>query len=173
MDKDALPTWIGNGINTGCFGATTLACAGTSALPCGGGAARAFGTITINGSGVSCKKVFFDDGTWAYVCNSSAVSVNINGVTVSVGTSSGSTASALASALANQINSNPSLVGLVIANSAGNQVFVHGAQGSADPAMIALYPWATSCSYNFGNFTSCAFSASLTSVSTMGTRPPL
>lgn len=170
--------WLGTGLYSGCVGTTTLGCLGSSSLSCQAtsGNVTAYGSITLT-----------DNGTciWNHVMQirrcpaPTLITLTINGVQVSysasvqINSTDAESASAAASGLATAINNTSSLVGVVVAGSSGSLVEITGSQGSANPATLDLYPWSISMSQQNGCNGGCTFSASLTPLQTMGTRPPL
>jgi hypothetical protein len=112
------------------------------------------GQITISGPGVTCTTIC-EPNCFTF-CNSTLVSVTLDGYAASTMAGRGSTASSVAAALAAAINNNTYLGPLFGAAASGATVYVVAKQVAIE------YPWQTSCSYSYPNlFHGCAFSASL------------
>jgi hypothetical protein len=143
-------------------GTTEVACSSGGALVCSPiTQPTATGQIIIQGTSVSCKKVY-DEG-WISVCNNTSVSVTIDGTTISRLAVQGTTASTLAQQLASSINADPLLSTKVLAIPSGATIDVQARQSGVE----YTFPWQTSCSYVEEYFGACAFRARPSPIATM------
>lgn len=153
---------------TNCRGFTQVQCppnntVAATCFPVAGFVAQ--GEITIAGLGVNCDRYYdYDLEKWVTVCNTTTVTLNIDGSSVSAAALVGSTAASLAADLVTQINSDPVMGTKVIAGSLNNTIMVQARQQGA----AYTYPWQASCAVNPRSPRQCAFTASLSPIATLG-----
>jgi hypothetical protein len=153
---------------TGCTGEAYVTECGIGTMQClQRTGTHAFGRIVVNGSGMRCIKIY-EEGVPMTICNNTTIEVNVDGTSVWVTAYPGTTSTSLASQLASNINAHATLGTKLGAVASAQEVLVTGLQ----PVVDRTYSWKTSC-FHPEYFASCAFTASLKPLSTMGTQPPL
>lgn len=132
----------------------------------------ASGTLTISGVGVLCRRVLGEPqrdprSGFEEVCNTTTITVEIDGHPVSVTAQKGSTNASVAFDLAHAIASDPYLLSIVDVAVLDNQITVRAQQEGWEHA----YPWFSTCTYIQDFFSACGFKADRSPISTLAFLP--